>query len=87
MRTIRALFITIAGLLLAPLAFLEVWDALQTGVVSVPLGRRRWGMVFTFARQHEWLGFYLGIGLFIAVGALVLFSSMGDDAKTTKGGL
>ena len=46
------------------------------GLVTVPLGKRRWGVVATFVRAESPVGYPLGIAFFVVVGALALAASL-----------
>jgi hypothetical protein len=76
MRTARASLIAIVGGILAIFVFAEAWRALQSGVVSVGLGRRRWGFVYTVVRVEEPLAFHAALAFLLLVAIAMLVSSL-----------
>ena len=68
----RATLLAIVGLALGALILFECWDALQTGIVSVPLGRRHWAVLLTITRNEQPAYFFLGLSVIFLAGAVVL---------------
>src|ERR671939_379852 len=68
----RATLLAVVGVALGGLILFECWDSLQTGIVSVPLGRRRWGVLLTVARSEQPAFFFLGLAAIFLAGAVVL---------------
>ena len=50
----------------------EVWNAIRYGIVTLPLGGRRWALALTFIREENSSGFYTALAIWVAFGAFFL---------------
>lgn len=72
MHRFRASLLVIVGLAIGLWLLVECWSALQSGVISVPFGRRRTGVLLTLVRSEQPVYFFLALA-FAALVALAVF--------------
>lgn len=72
MHRLRASLLVVVGLAFGVWLLAECWSALQSGVISVPLGRRRTGVLLTLLRGEQPVYFFLAL-VFGGLVALAVF--------------
>ena len=72
MRTFRFALLIGAIASLASVVFLVAWNAIDTGAISIPFGRRRWHVLLTFVRNQDPIGFSIAVAIVAITGMLLL---------------
>lgn len=85
MQRVRAWLLVIAGLAFAAWLLVECWSAFQSGVVSIPLGRRRSSVLVTLVRGENPAYFFLALAFATLVAVIVLLGAVWQGRSLVAG--
>ncbi len=73
MRVLRSWLVIAAGVLLCGACFYEAWSSYWSGVVNIPLSRRKTGFTVSVTRADDPIVFFLGVLGFAVIALAILF--------------